>query len=262
MSRRALIVSAALCVSVVVAYTKAAAPGDVQGACAAAFKGQVCTWASISGQTLQAAGAVIPFASIANAPADQPMIWPPAAVATLDMPDAARQQGGLTRLTMFWEAEGHPPGAFLTPHFDFHFYTVAPAAIAAIDCKDERKPAALPAAFGLPDILLPPDMAHMAGVPTLVGLCVPKMGMHAILTTEIERQDAFNGTMVIGYYQGRVIFLEPMVSKLTLMKQASFDLPLPTVPGLVGPHPTVFHAQFDAAQQAYRFVFSGFVPAS
>jgi hypothetical protein len=262
MLRRALFVSAGLVASISVGYTVGASPGDVQGACAAAFKGQVCTWANMTGKTLQEAGAVIPFASIANAPTDQPMIWPPAPVAALDMPDAVRQQGGLTRLTMFWEAEGHPPGAFMTPHFDFHFYTITAAAIGAIDCKDERKPTALPAAFGLPDILLPPDMAHMAGVPTLVGLCVPKMGMHAILTSEIERADAFNGTMVIGYYKGQVIFIEPMVSKLTLMKKASFDLAMPKVPGLVGPHPTVFHAQFDAAQQAYRFAFSGFVPAS
>ncbi|HEX7545905.1 MAG TPA: hypothetical protein VF368_04215 [Gemmatimonadaceae bacterium] len=34
---------------------------------------------------------------------------------------------------------------------------------AAIDCKDLNKPAALPAAFALPDIPLPPDMAKMTG---------------------------------------------------------------------------------------------------
>ena len=46
---------------------------------------------------------------------------------------------------------------------------------------------AVGATFALPDIPLPPDMAKMTGVPTLVGLCVPHMGMHAILATEIER---------------------------------------------------------------------------
>ena len=68
------------------------------------------------------------------------MVWPPKAVASLDMPDAARQQSGLTELTVYWEAGGHPPGAFMTPHFDFHFYTVAPAELAAMDCKDVSKP--------------------------------------------------------------------------------------------------------------------------
>jgi hypothetical protein len=44
-----------------------------------------------------------------------------------------------------------------------------------------------------------------------------------------------------------------------LMRKASFDLPIPDVPGLAGPHPTRFHAEFDAAQQVYRLTFSEFV---
>ena len=195
MSRRALTVSALLLTFAAGACTKDDALVDVKGTCADAFKGQVCTWAKMNGTTLVEAGAVVPLASIENAPAEVPMVWPPVALVSIAMPDAGRQQGGLTHLTMFWEAGGHPPGAFMTPHFDFHFYTIAPAEVAAIDCKDESKPAALPAAFGLPDIPLPPEMAQMMGVPTLVGLCVPKMGMHGMLATEIERKDAFSGTM-------------------------------------------------------------------
>jgi hypothetical protein len=235
---------------------------DVKGACADAFNAQVCTWAKMNGPTLVETGAVVPLATLENSPAEVPMVWPPVALVSLDMPDAARQQGGLTHLTMFWEAGGHPPGAFMTPHFDFHFYTVAASERTAMDCKDESKPVSLPAAYGLPDILLPPEMVQMTGVPTLVGLCVPQMGMHAMLATEIERKDAFNGTMVIGYYKGKPIFIEPMLSKVMLMKKASFDLPIPDVPGLAGPHPTKFHADYDAAQQAYRFTFSAFMPAT
>jgi hypothetical protein len=102
----------------------------------------------------------------------------------------------------------------------------------------------------------------MMGVPALVGLCVPKMGMHAILSTEIERKDAFDGTMVIGYYTGKPIFVEPMISKAMLMKKASFDLPIPNVPGLARRQPTRFHAEYDAARQAYRFILSAFVPGT
>lgn len=243
------------------ACSKGAALVEVRGTCADAHAAQVCTWAKTRGTTLVEAGAVVPLASIENAPADAPMVWPPVALVSLEMPDAARRQGALTQFTMFWESGGHPPGAFMTPHFDFHFYSIAASELAAIDCKDESKPAALPAAFGLPDIPLPPHMAQMMGVPTLVGLCVPTMGMHAFLASEIERKDAFDGTMVIGYYKGRPIFIEPMVAKATLMKRASFDLPIPEVPGLSGPHPTRFHAEYDAAKQSYRFTFSAFAPA-
>jgi hypothetical protein len=259
MLHQVVTVSALLLALAATACSKGNALVDVQGACADAYHAQVCTWAKTNGATLVEAGAVVPLASLENAPADAPMVWPPVALVSLDMPDAVRQQGGLTQLTVFWEAGGHPPGAFMTPHFDFHFYTVPPAERAAMDCKDERKPAALPAAYGLPDILLPPEMVQMTGVPTLVGLCVPQMGMHAILTTEIERKDAFDGTMVIGYYKGKPIFIEPMLPKVMLMKKTSFDLPIPGVPGLAGPHPTTFHATYDAAGQAYRFIFSAFV---
>lgn len=234
---------------------------QVKGACADVFKGQVCTTSTMKGTTLVEVGAVIPLASIENAPADVPMVWPPVPTASIELPDVIRQQAGLRQFTVDWNAGGHPPAAFMTPHFDFHFYLIPRAEIAAIDCKSENKPAALPSGYTLPDIPLPPEMAGMMGVSRLVGLCVPQMGMHAILTTEVARTDAFGGTMVIGYYKGAPIFIEPMISKTMLMKKASFDLPVPSVPGLTGPRPTKFHAEYDAAQQAYRFTLSGFVAA-
>lgn len=262
MLHRALIVSAVLLSVAASGCAKEEALVEVKGTCADAHNAQVCTWAKMKGTTLVEAGAIVPIASIENAPAETPMVWPPTMLASVNMPDAARQQGGLGVLTMFWESGGHPPGAYMTPHFDFHFYSIPLSDVKAIDCRDESKPAALPAAFGLPDIPLPPHMAQLTGVPTLVGLCVPTMGMHAVLASEIERKDAFDGTMVVGYYKGKPIFIEPMVAKAMLMKKASFDLPIPEVPGLTGPHPTKFRAEYDVAQQAYRFTFSGFVPAS
>jgi hypothetical protein len=234
---------------------------DVKGSCADAFKASMCTYAKTKGATLVEAGAVIPMASIENAPASVPMTWPPVADAVANMPDSALKQSGLTHLTFYWEADGHPPRAFMTPHFDFHFYLVPAAEVAAMDCKDLSKPAALPAAFTLGDIDLPPDMQKMMGVKSLVGLCIPGMGMHSLLTSEFERKDASEGSMVIGYYKGKAIFMEPMISKAMLMKKASFDLPIPDVPGLTSAHPTKFHAEWDAAGNSYRFMFSGFTPA-
>ena len=262
MSHRGRTIPAVLLALAVGACTGGEPLVEVPGACADVFKAQVCTWAKTKGNNLVEAGAVVPLASIENAPADQPMVWPPAAAAEIDMPEPARQQGGLTQLAMYWEAGGHPPGAFMTPHFDFHFYTVAAAERAAMDCKDLSKAASLPAGYSLPDIPLPPEMAQMMGVPALIGLCVPQMGMHALLTSEIERKDAFSGSMVIGYYKGTPIFIEPMISKAMLMRKQSFDLAIPDVPGLAGAHATKFHAEYDATQPGYRFTFSGFTPAT
>ena len=235
---------------------------DVKGTCADAFKASMCTYAKTKGTTLVEAGAVIPMASIENAPASTPMAWPPVADAVANMPDSALKQSGMTHMTFYWESDGHPPAAFMTPHFDFHFYLVPAAEVATMDCKDLSKPATLPAAFALPDMDLPPDMQKMMGVKSMIGLCVPGMGMHSLLTSEIERKDAFEGSMVIGYYKGKAVFIEPMISKAMLMKKASFDLPIPDVPGLTGAHPTKFHAEWDAAGNSYRFVFTGFTAAT
>jgi hypothetical protein len=238
-----------------------AALTHTQGSCADVFKGRVCTTSTMRGTTLVDVGAVIPLASIENAPAEMPMVWPPVPTASIQLSDAVRQQSGFQQFTVDWNAGGHPPAAFMTPHFDFHFYLIPHAELAAIDCKSESKPTELPAGYALPDIALPPQMAGMMGVSTLVGLCVPQMGMHAVPATEVARTDAFGATMVIGYYKGTPIFIEPMISKATLMKKTSFDLPLPSVPGLKGPRPTTFHAEYDGTQQVYRFTLSGFVAA-
>jgi hypothetical protein len=64
--------------------------------------------------------------------------------------------------------------------------------------------------------------------------------------------------MVIGYYQGKPIFIEPMITKTMLLEQKAFDLPIPSIPGLTGNSPRTFRAEFDSAQKAYRFVFSNF----
>ena len=78
----------------------------------------------------------------------------------------------------------------------------------------------------------------------------------------LARRPLLVGGVKIGYYKGKPIFIEPMIAKAMLMKKESFDLPIPDVPGLAGPHPTKFHAEYDAAQQAYRFTLSAFVPAT
>lgn len=230
----------------------------VDGPCADVNDAQVCTWARMQGSTVLAVGATVPITAIDNAPAEEPMAWPPVAAAVLELPESAQQQSGLTHFTMFWEAHGHPPAPYLVPHFDFHFYTIPPAERGAIDCANTAKPAALPAGYALPDESLPPDVATMIGVPVLVGICVPQMGMHSLLASEFQSTTPFRGSMVIGYYDANPIFIEPMISRAMLDEKQSFDLPIPAIPGLSGNHPTTFHGEYDAQQGVYHFVFSDF----
>jgi hypothetical protein len=236
---------------------------EVKGECGAVFKGQVCTWARTQGGKLVEVGASVPMASIESAPADvAEMAWPPVAEAKLKLPASAQAKSGFTQLTVFWEAMGHAPAPFMTPHFDFHFYLVPVGEEMTYSCKDRTKPAALPAGYVLPDEPLPPDLAKMIGVDTLIGVCVPNMGMHAVPIADVTRKDAFVGDFVIGYYGGKPVFIEPMLPKARLMEKKSFDLAIPTIPGLKGNYPRVFHAVYDAKQAGYQFVFSGFAPGA
>ncbi|MBI3567088.1 MAG: hypothetical protein HY084_02640 [Gemmatimonadetes bacterium] len=236
---------------------------EVKGPCADVYKGQVCTWAKMQGADPVEMGATVAMASIENAPSTEgEMKWPPVPETVLDIPEAARQGSGFTHFTMYWEASGHAPAPFMQPHFDFHFYRVPNAERMAIDCVDTSKPATLPAGYELHDEPLPPDMAKMMGVSALVGICVPEMGMHALPADEVAGKTPFRGDMVIGYFKAKPVFIEPMITKAMLMEKKSFDLPIAAVPGLTGVHPSKFHAEYDAAQQSYRFTFSGFTPAT
>ena len=235
---------------------------ELKGPCTDLYKAPVCTWAKMQGGAVLEAGATVPIAGIENSPAEEAMTWPPVAAGVALIPDSARAGTGFTELSMNWEPHGHPPVAFLTPHFDFHFYLVDAAAIDQIDCKDLSKPSALPAGYELPDVVMPPPVAKMIGVETLVGLCVPKMGMHSIPAADNASTTAFKGDMVIGWWKGKPIFIEPMLSKAMLMEKKSFDLPIPTIPGLTGNYPRKFHADWNAQTNSYSFVFSGFAPGA
>lgn len=225
----------------------------VQGECGRVFGADVCTWATLSGtDELMEFGATVPVAAIEGAPADAEMAWPPVANAVVRMPAEVTAATGVDHLTVFWEPHGHPPGAYLTPHFDFHFYSISSATREAIDCVDTTKPGALPAGYAMVDVDIP-DLG------LLEGLCVPTMGMHALLSTELESDGLFTGTMVIGYDKAAPLFFEPMITRELLMRRESFDLAMPEVPGLPAGvrYPARYQAVYDAATDSYAFTFSG-----
>jgi hypothetical protein len=190
---------------------------------------------------------------------DAPMTWPPAVTAAVPLPAGAGSTG-VTHLTMYWEPMGHGPETLLTPHFDFHFYLVPESRRLAIDCADSSKPSTLPAGYGMRDEQLPPPLVALAGVDVLIGSCVPQMGMHSLNLVEAETTELFDGTMIVGYYQGTPIFVEPMISQAFLARRQSFALTVPAVPGAAGA-PTTFQAVYDPASDAYRFEFGGFASA-
>lgn len=224
----------------------------VEGECTDVFGGQVCTWATIDAtDQVTAFGVTVPLATIEGAPADMEMTWPPAAQASLALPEAARLATGMDHLAVNWEAHGHPPGPYLTPHFDFHFYSIPEGERTAIDCTEVVKPTLLPAGYALEDVEAP-------GLGLLVGSCVPQMGMHSLPVSGSSREGAFDGDIVIGYYRGGPIFIEPMIAQAKLRTRESFELAVPNVEGLPAGvrYPSAFSATYDAATDSYRFALS------
>jgi hypothetical protein len=225
----------------------------VQGECRQVSNANVCAFHTMNGDRVVAFGATIPLKMAENAPAEVPMAWPPKADATIPLDSMVTAATGFDNLNVFWEPHGHPPGPYLTPHFDIHFNTMD---VSKIDCADSTKPAAVPAGYELPDVAIP-------GVGNLIGICVPGMGMHALLASELHSTALFKQTMIVGYYHKVPIFLEPMITKETLMGRKTFSLDIPAVAGTpAGTHyPTKFTAVYDSTAQAYRFTFSDFAGA-
>ena len=256
---REMVLPSVACLALLASGCAPAPPVEavVQGECTTVYGSELCTWGETLDADVVAFGATIPVSFVENAPAEMEMLWPPVAQARLALPAEVQAATGFQLLTVYWEVHGHPPGPYLTPHFDFHFYRIPPAEIDAIDCVDTTKPTQLPAAYVLPDVEIP-------GIGMLIGICVPTMGMHSLLEAEVTSTELFEGTMVVGYNLGQPIFIEPMITAAKLNQRASFDLAVPTVPGwpTTGKYPGTFRAEYDSTAQSYSFRFSGLTGAA
>ena len=247
-------IAIALCIAVLgAAAAKRVHPPAEYRSCSDVLSAQVCTWAVVQDGDVVELGATVPLSMVEAVTPPPQMVWPPQELATVPIPEEARQALGIDHLGINWEAFGHPPESFTTPHFDFHFYNITSRQVGAIDCTDTSKPARLPAQYTLPDVDVP-------GLGTLVGLCVPHMGMHAMLDKEVAETAPFEASMMVGYYAGRPIFIEPMISRDVLLSRKTFSIEVPTVRALPKGvrYPTRFRAEYDADRKAYRLIFSGF----
>ena len=187
----------------------AAARAQVQkpakATCAPLFGANVCTSYQMRDGKITEVTLRVPVAAIENAPANAPMVMPPHPDLDIPFAPVVRQQTGFTFASIWWEAHGHPPAAFMVPHFDLHFYFAPKQKIATIDCKDTDKPSTIPAGYILPDLTDP----HMG---KMIGACVPQMGMHAAPVADATLKSGWKASLIVGYYRQQPKFFEPMVS--------------------------------------------------
>ncbi|CAN5169523.1 DUF5602 domain-containing protein [soil metagenome] len=141
---------------------------------------------------------------------------------------------------------GHPPpGIFDKPHFDFHFFLITEQEVAAIGPADPnfaQKGAQTPEQAFIPPDYVPDPIA------------IPGHGTHWTDPTSPEFQgQPFTATFLYGFYEGRVIHLEPMVTSAFLLTQPNFSPPikLPASFAEPGLYPTSYSVKFDATGGEY-----------
>ena len=159
-----------------------------------------------------------------------------------------------------WNAHGHvPPGVYDLPHFDFHFYIANEAAVRAIrvgpcgffmNCEDfERATQPVPAKYVHP--------AHVS-----VGAAVAAMGDHLIDTTSPEFAKPprkFTHTWIFGAYDGRITFLEPMITREFLMTRPNICVPIkqPAAWQISGYYPTRYCMRYHDRARKYTVSLEG-----
>lgn len=194
------------------------------------------------------AGATIPMTIVNTMPAGGS--GPSGAIATLKFPDDLRTRSFFKSLVVHSNPMGHPGAYYLTPHFDFHFYNADADRIRTF---------------------MPPDAgSHSASVVLPAGYvmepgAVPEMGSHAITEEDnelLESTEKFEKTMIQGYFNGRVEFVEPMLTQKLLKEKRSFTLPVPKPSDFNLPaatlYPTKFRAEYDAMTDSWNLIFSDF----
>jgi hypothetical protein len=150
-----------------------------------------------------------------------------------------------------WNPDGHEPHfIYGLPHFDFHFYNVSPAEVAAIPPYDVDSTGFLnlPAAA-----YLPPTYFYAGGG-------VPQMGTHWLDFTSSELNgSAFTQTFIYGTYAGKVTFMEPMITRTFIEQNPTFtrSIPQPAKVQKTGYYPTKL--RFARNADSRDFIMEDFV---
>ena len=152
-----------------------------------------------------------------------------------------------------WNAQGHEPtDIYGIPHFDFHFYGISKEQRNSIMCSGgdveicTREPT--------------DDYIPAYYIPTPAG--VPMMGWHWLDSRSPELNGKrFTSTFIYGYYNGELIFSEPMITREFLLSNGSVNrvLPTPLKYAINGYYPKKYILNYDASKKVYRVVLKDLV---
>ncbi len=185
--------------------------------------------------------------------------------ALADLPDQATEvvlplpaqaeTTAISHISLDWRSHGHDPSPIYgLPHFDVHAYTLTPEEREAITATG----ADLETAYKTPDsdliptgYVLAPDSAE------------PRMGAHWVNPASEELQDTPHGfahTLIYGFYNGEMAFVEPMVALDFLKSQQAFegDFPAPQNYSKAGSYPTAYRITYNEETKEHTVALINF----
>jgi len=163
-----------------------------------------------------------------------------------------------------WNPHGHgspAPPPWAVPHFDFHFYLVPRDAVQRlrtgkcgemIDCDD----------FKIATKAVPAKYVHADHID--VGAAVPDMGNHLIDSKSPELAKGgppFTHTFIFGAYDGKITFLEPMVTLAFIASKPDICTKInqPDAYEVAGAYPTRYCVRYLPDENAYAISIEEFV---
>jgi hypothetical protein len=241
----------------------------VYGASQSLGAGTARTFVTLDNQgTAKSLGVALSEPAMQGLPAT-PMPGMPSAV-MLVLPLPAQASGtGFDHVMLDWNPAGHEPDHVYThPHFDFHFYQVTSAerqAIVPSNPAYATKAGIFPSAEYVPNGYVAANV--LAGIPP-VAAAVPMMGVHWLDISSPELQPPPNGktfttTFIYGTWDGKFIFLEPMITKAYIesMKDKADGVTMPIgvaqKVAKAGAYPTAYSIKFDATAKEFRITLEG-----
>ena len=206
---------------------------EVTGTAANVGNGTARTYAVMQGDKAVSLGIELSDAALQNLPATD---------ASWDLPlPAGVSLAPFDHATLNWNAQGHPPpGIYMVPHFDFHFYMVTPAVQATVQGG--------PYTATLASTYVPQDYAPDP-------VAVPDMGVHWTDTQAPEfHGQPFERTFIYGSYNGALTFIEPMVTLAYLQTHpnATMTVKQPQAFQKPGEYPQSYSVRYDAAAGMLR----------
>lgn len=164
------------------------------------------------------------------------------------------RQAGRTAINHFvlnWYPRGHTPAIYKVPHFDFHYYLISRTdrdritGVGADLAFARRTPQRR---FIPPGYIATPDV-------------IPRMGVHWVPANAPELHGrSFTQTPIYGFYGGRMIFIEPMITREFFLSRQSLRAPLalPARYPRRGYYPTGYAIRYNARRGDYTVALTGF----